>query len=617
MRLFYFTGDFMALGINDLTPIQAVSVDTNFEGVVVSPDPDGRLGRKVTGKQIEVFINRAGGDVDQNIDAKVNAESERAAGVEGALENLQTNTKANLVAAVNDVKYTADAALSGADAANDELPKKANLIITPLAKTLAQADVGDVIGAVTFDTSATVAPPAAAGSIAFDDGSRFDLALSGDMTYTDAEGGVTNIVTGGIWQVQVIDTGNAAIQGENNANSGTWTLGSWISGESIIDLVDVNQTADNAGTTANSAAAAALAASQLAGDALSNAAAAAQDAANAQHAADLAQDTADGKVDADFVANAVANAQLSVQTWLAAVQSKADLPDPSTLSQTTSYLCRVINDTDTPSNNGVWQLIAGAEEWTYFSDNIDFIDETELAAAIDEEASARDTAIGEEATARDGAISQAISDEVTARNGAIDTKVDTTSTGTITEDTIKFPASTVITFADFFKAVVAKINGIITALGTKQNTLVSGSNIKTINNNSLVGSGNIAVTASNFGGYRQDFFNVASGKQFTLPLSTSWSNDCKGGILEIIASAEYSDGYAKVFISKNSGTANGYVAQILQTYQSTTQSNDHLFEVVSAAGGLLTIKVLNPDTRYSQKIHVAWDSYDNWPLTAV
>jgi hypothetical protein len=79
---------------------------------------------------------------------------------------------------------------------------------------------------------------------------------------------------------------------------------------------------------------------------------------------------------------AIAQAQLASHKWLPAVQTKAALPDPAALSAALNYLCRVINDADTPSNNGVWELTAGAGEWTYFSDNADWIDETELTAAI-------------------------------------------------------------------------------------------------------------------------------------------------------------------------------------------------------------------------------------------
>jgi hypothetical protein len=86
-------------------------------------------------------------------------------------------------------------------------------------------------------------------------------------------------------------------------------------------------------------------------------------------------------------------AMLSTHKWLPAVGAKAELPAPSTRDPNINYLCRVINDTGAPANNGVWELIAGAEEWTYFSDNLDFIDETELAAAVEQEASDRDAAI--------------------------------------------------------------------------------------------------------------------------------------------------------------------------------------------------------------------------------
>ena len=81
-------------------------------------------------------------------------------------------------------------------------------------------------------------------------------------------------------------------------------------------------------------------------------------------------------------AAAIAEAKLAGQIWLTAVDTKDDLPDPASLSPDVNYLCRVINDTETPANNGVWQLVAGVEEWTYFSDNLDFVDETELAAAL-------------------------------------------------------------------------------------------------------------------------------------------------------------------------------------------------------------------------------------------
>jgi hypothetical protein len=123
----------------------------------------------------------------------------------------------------------------------------------------------------------------------------------------------------------------------------------------------------------------------------------------------------------------IEDAELATQKWLPSVETKADLPQPSTLDPSTGYLCRVRDD-ETKTNNGVWQLIAGAEDWNYFSDNLDFIDPEELAQALE------------------------------AHN----------TSGTAHQD-------------------------IRTALGGKQATLVSGTNIKTINGTSVLGGGDVKV----------------------------------------------------------------------------------------------------------------------------
>ena len=78
-------------------------------------------------------------------------------------------------------------------------------------------------------------------------------------------------------------------------------------------------------------------------------------------------------------------AQLATQTWLRAVNTKAELP-ASGLNNNINYLCRVIADPD-QANNGVYQAIAGwtsEPQWTFFSDNADWIDEIELDDAITE-----------------------------------------------------------------------------------------------------------------------------------------------------------------------------------------------------------------------------------------
>ena len=86
-------------------------------------------------------------------------------------------------------------------------------------------------------------------------------------------------------------------------------------------------------------------------------------------------------------------AQLATQTWIPAVTHKVNLAYIEGLNNTINYLCRVIAD-PVKGNNGVYQAIAGWDdepEWTYFSDNLDFIDETELAKELAQKMNAHDT----------------------------------------------------------------------------------------------------------------------------------------------------------------------------------------------------------------------------------
>jgi cell division septum initiation protein DivIVA len=81
----------------------------------------------------------------------------------------------------------------------------------------------------------------------------------------------------------------------------------------------------------------------------------------------------------DYADQRIADAELSKQIWLPAVQTKGDLPIVA--DATKNYLCRVINDPD-KDNNGVYQWIANSAQWTYFSDNLDFVDEEELEETL-------------------------------------------------------------------------------------------------------------------------------------------------------------------------------------------------------------------------------------------
>jgi hypothetical protein len=108
-------------------------------------------------------------------------------------------------------------------------------------------------------------------------------------------------------------------------------------------------------------------------------------------------------------------AQLATQTWLPAVETYDDLPDPHALAMGINYLCRVLVK-DGDEDSGVYQCINNSFEWTYFSDNLDFIDETELAAAL----------LGKVDNAAFTAAMAAKVD-ITAFNTAMAGKVDTTA----------------------------------------------------------------------------------------------------------------------------------------------------------------------------------------------
>lgn len=71
------------------------------------------------------------------------------------------------------------------------------------------------------------------------------------------------------------------------------------------------------------------------------------------------------------------------------------------------------------------------------------------------------------------------------------------------------------------------------SLDAKQNTLVSGTNLKTINNNSLLGSGNISINASGGGSNITDYYFDSTNNEIILEydsgvtqadIVTSWSN---------------------------------------------------------------------------------------------
>jgi len=65
-----------------------------------------------------------------------------------------------------------------------------------------------------------------------------------------------------------------------------------------------------------------------------------------------------------MISDMVLEAQLASNTWLASVNTVADLPFDG-LDSNKNYLCKVLNDPDY-DNNIAWQLIAGESDWKPF-----------------------------------------------------------------------------------------------------------------------------------------------------------------------------------------------------------------------------------------------------------
>lgn len=97
---------------------------------------------------------------------------------------------------------------------------------------------------------------------------------------------------------------------------------------------------------------------------------------------------------------------------------------------------------------------------------------------------------------------------------------------------------------NFVSAITSKVNSLISShnssssahssqFSAKQDTLVSGTNLKTINNNSLLGSGNISINASGGGSNISDYYFDSTNNEIVLEydsgvtqadIVTSWSN---------------------------------------------------------------------------------------------
>ncbi|MFP3153147.1 hypothetical protein LQZ18_01690 [Lachnospiraceae bacterium ZAX-1] len=165
----------------------------------------------------------------------------------------------------------------------------------------------------------------------------------------------------------------------------------------------------------------------------------------------------------------IAETVAASQTWLNAVATFADLPIITDTSKT--WLCRVLE------NNNVYQCVAGQASWSLYSNDTDYIDPEELADAL---GTAQDgglaiTSITEDATKFNtgssvlGAWVRNIVDKVNGIITALGTKAnDSNSSATITESTAKITNNRIAGVAEWIQTFCNRINGIITELGKKQ-----------------------------------------------------------------------------------------------------------------------------------------------------
>lgn len=133
-----------------------------------------------------------------------------------------------------------------------------------------------------------------------------------------------------------------------------------------------------------------------------------------------------------------------------------------------------------------------------------------------------------------------------------------------------------------------------TALNAKQNILVSGTNIKTIENQSLLGSGNIDITKSDVG-----LSNVDNTSDANKPISTATQTALDGKVDKVTGKGLSTEDYTTAEKNKLAGIASGAEvnvnadwnavsgdAQILNkpTISGTNTGDQNIFSTIAVAG---------------------------------
>jgi hypothetical protein len=129
------------------------------------------------------------------------------------------------------------------------------------------------------------------------------------------------------------------------------------------------------------------------------------------------------------------------------------------------------------------------------------------------------------------------------------------------------------------------ISALRTAINSKQNTLVSGTNIKTIGGQNQLGSGNIVVTNA------QTYVNLAnnfSSSSTTPAAVTGWSFSVTSGITYRITvigayqtAATTTGGILGISLTTATGTVRGYA---MGTIVSTAAASDLIIPIVATSG---------------------------------
>ena len=137
----------------------------------------------------------------------------------------------------------------------------------------------------------------------------------------------------------------------------------------------------------------------------------------------------------------------------------------------------------------------------------DYATKTDLAAKADVSAL---TAVSDAVTGKaDASALTAVANDVQTVSGQVATKVDTS-------DFNAYSAATDARIAEDEEVTAAALNDLAETVSGKQDTLISGENIKTINNISILGSGNITISGGSGGGDYQYYSEDTTNESATI-----------------------------------------------------------------------------------------------------